>query len=705
MRGLVTIIFILSTSAWAYSQGQSAASIDRVTKIARALKPGMPVDKVIPLVTEAARLCGFVIWDEDRNVLLQPAGDARLKLALTDTEIQLYSQMFSQGQGTGIAEIASAYAHILEQDNVQEAIQEMVIGGLNDLATDEQVSHQILFAFISSQANAQGDTPGYFEDETQLNAIQSLFIWRIIGEDALYASRKSGIVTRQVLGKPQIRFVSLKPTPYFEAPGWAEDGYAGVMTTVVSTVVDFFGAEGVNKSLGKLNLLSSIVKFIATYACLKGEVSVDAPGSPLVRKITTATGEQRTLAAKFVIDGTKATDFLKKNRKYFLQMGLDVDMPKSGPIAGIETNWEIGQSQKSSKNHLIQTVGQDQIDKVVTDDNGIARITVEGVARPQALDPKTVSPVIKIVGILVTPQVKSTEIKQDMVDAVFGAFGIKDGPTGLLTPIMETLYRLKWKGSQYFPLPVRDWEAGGTVASLTVTIQGSGRELIKGERLWYGTINRSFDFERMPVLFQGAALMPKLDPNVLKNLPPLQRQQMEEGFKNMEKAARMRTYQAIGPGNLTWKVQDTSNLIVIAGCIYYYDKDNFKVDGSGVMSLPGPKGKNSEAHFLINVDEQAATATISVAKVFDVIRSWVKIESGKKTTGSNENTMFMQSELTFVDPPKKLFVLPLKKTDEDGSTGANYYGSESFPFTFGMNGRGSGTMIVSYAISRVRQPK
>ncbi len=111
-------------------------------------------------------------------------------------------------------------------------------------------------------------------------------------------------------------------------------------------------------------------------------------------------------------------------------------------------------------------------------------------------------------------------------------------------------------------------------------------------------------------------------------------------------------------------------------------------------------------HFMIAVDEELKTATISVTKIFDVIRSWRKVVDRKASSGKNKNSVMVIDGLTFLEKaPKKVFVLPLKKTDEDGSTGANYYGAETFHFTFGSGGKGSGAMIVSYAISRVKKAK
>ncbi|MBZ0153034.1 MAG: hypothetical protein K8J09_16035, partial [Planctomycetes bacterium] len=54
--------------------------------------------EAVPLATEAVRLAGFTIWDEDRTPLAEPLGAPRLGLAITDAELRAYATMLREGQ-------------------------------------------------------------------------------------------------------------------------------------------------------------------------------------------------------------------------------------------------------------------------------------------------------------------------------------------------------------------------------------------------------------------------------------------------------------------------------------------------------------------------------------------------------------------------------------------------------------------------------
>ena len=97
----------------------------------------------------------------------------------------------------------------------------------------------------------------------------------------------------------------------------------------------------------------------------------------------------------------------------------------------------------------------------------------EGAPQLVKLDPKKVIPLDKQVWITVTPQVKEIKVQQDFVDAVTGAIGIRGGPVGLINPILEMLYRLKWTGGASLNLRVRDWQQGESIGQLKIETQAS----------------------------------------------------------------------------------------------------------------------------------------------------------------------------------------------------------------------------------------
>jgi hypothetical protein len=696
--------------AMAHAQTDETSQSDRLHAIARAMKPELGEQKLLPLVTEAARHCGFVIWDEDRKPLLQPSAPDRLGYALTDFELLSYTRMFAQGQGVRLGDLAAAIEHLVTEQTGNPVFSEKLFEGLNNLAFSPRASIRNLSFFLASQSGSNGLATGVFSADTELNSIQALMLMRVLTEDLRMGARKFGTRAPQSLisNGSDILWVSVRPEAMLQAPGWVEDGAVGALNTTVTSFFDLIGGERVSKFIGKFNLLGSLVKFVAMYSCLKCEVTIDAPGSPLVRKVTTTPGEQRKLNAKFFLDANLLMEFGKAIRGKAAITGFDLDMPKSGPLAGIETAWDFGYGWKQISKNIIESVSGIDISKVKTDSAGVASVTLQGVARPKALDPKTARPVVKIVGVTITPQIKATEMQQDMVDALFGGVGAAEGGVGLLTPLMETLYRLKWKGTKYYPLAVRDWEEGDNVGSLTIEVRGSGH-YFTNETAWQATIDRKVDFPKMPLRVDGVALPAGMDPQILNQMPPEVRKQIEEGYKQAAKAARYRTYRVLGPGTMTWHIQDSSSFRGMLGeCDAEFVTELEQVTGSGSedLGVAGVKGDVSfPSHYFISVDEEAKTATLRVERIFDVIRKWSR--SGKKsgkTSGSNKNSMTFSSGLD-LDKTGSEIVMPLKAGNDQGEQpGSNYYGSVSIPFKFGPEKRGSGTIIVSYALSRVKKP-
>lgn len=713
MRGFLRFLvltltgILLVSQAWSQSD-PAPTQQDRLVAIARAMKPELGEQKLLPLVTEAARHCGFVIWDEDRKPLLQPSSPDRLGYALTDFELLSYTRMFAQGQGVRLGDVAAAIEYLVTEQTGNPEFAEILYGGLNELAFSPRASVRNLSLFLASQTGSTGLATGVLGPDSELNSIQALMIMRVVTEDLRLGVRKAPSFASipRFSGTP-VLWASTRPEALLQAPGWVEDGAVGALNTTVTSFFDLIGAERVSKFIGKFNLMSSLVKFVAMYSCLKCDVTIDAPGSPLVRKVNTTPGEQRKVNAKFYLDANLLMEFGKAIRGKSAIVGFDFDMPKSGPLGGIETSWNFGYGWKQISKNIIESVSGTDISKVKTDNAGVASVTFQGVARPKALDPKTARPVVKIVGITITPQVKATEMQQDTVDALFGGVGATEGGSGLLGPLMETLYRLKWKGSKYYPLAVRDWEEGTNVGSLTIEVRGEGH-LFNKATSWQGRISRYVDFSPMPLQVDGAALPPALDPQILKSMPPEYRKQMEEGFKELAKAARFRNYRAMGPGNLTWSVQDSSSFRgMIGDCDAELMSEHTTTAGSGQEQIGVINEGVLPYHFALSVDEEAKTATLRLDRVFDVIRTWTRTGSkSRKSSGSNQNSMAFDSGLE-IEKSKSTsgYVIPLKVASDQGETaGSNYYGSVSIPFKFGPEKKGSGTIIISYAITRAKKP-
>jgi hypothetical protein len=739
-------------------QSNESARMTRLTEIAKLLND--PGSDAATLTTEAARLCGFSIWKEDRTRISDPTGFPALHLAVTDIEIKDYAQMFRAGHSVVLGDLIGAMDVLFKKIGGQGSVGPDAMTWLQTGVNSENASVQALTAFLQDLgAFRPGAAFGNFAADTErLDPIQSLFILRVLTEDMAVPLRRAlakmkpgpplagpigaadnrrlehaapdGAEDASASGLPASLDLPLTPCP--EAPGYDEDAYAAGITGLFNKVAEgkkFIGkyADGVDNA----NAILTVVKFIATYAFLDGDIRVEAPGQPLVRTKNHDPGEKRTVVAHFFIDGTRVTDWMKDHRCLVALAGLDLDMPKTGDLKGVRTEWKFDQSPLVAQK-LVQTPANTLIDlsKIRTDDKGKASVTIEGVPQPINLDPKKVMPVEKVVRITVTPQVKATEMKQDLVDAVTGAIGIEGGGVGFITPLLETLYRMNWTGEIHLDLRVRDWQQAETVGQLTIEIKAVGREFRKQYALQM-SLDRSLVFIDTEMRVMGGEMPAALDPEVLKSFPAEQRaliqSQMEAYARQMTELTKTRDFYGTGPGTARMSFNDLKSL-----------KTKTVETSSMTMESSGPVGtttmersdiekwtasqefKVSPAattpYFAVKVDLQKKTASLTFAANIEVQRDLDSrtafttsepgggiIESGGKIP-SKKMRMEIFDGLNILQalfPTGGAVVLPLKEEPViDGGGAMNYYGSIPIPFTFGPNKQFKGTGLISYSVTR-----
>lgn len=665
------------------------------------------------LFTEAARLAGFSIWSEERKVLAEPLVEPRLFLALTDAEIRAYVQMYRDGHSVELSDLLGGIDVLWHRMGVDASCEPLVTEWRQQAFRTGAPATRGLFALLQSLGAQRGEHACiYREGDVELDPLQALLLLRVLTEDILLPLRRTVDAARGDEGRERPRGPSLGVDPELplEWPGWAEDGFVGTVTTLVGKGLEHIGQIGklagdkAAKGLGYANAVSAVTKCIATYAFLRGEISVEEPGQPLVRTrkgpAESDAGEQRTLVARFWIDGSKVTDWMKDNRPLVALAGLDIDMPKTGALKGIETEWDLKQDRHSSKYHLIQTVrNQGDISKVRTDDKGEARIRVEG--RPQLVDisKKPCLPVDKKVPMVVWPQVKSTEAQQDLVDAVLGAIGVLGGPEGWLTPVIECLYRTKWKGGRNFTLQVRDWEPADVVAEAEITINASGSRFAREVGVQI-SLDRSLRFTAVHMAANEFDL-PPFDENMMKFLPKEVREQMLEGRRQMEQMAQHPTFQSQNKGTLALRIRDReSGYGELGECDPrpYDETTSWTVDL--VADLADPAARQRMFH--VQLDKPEKRATLQVYAIAEaIVRSQRRVagKGVKKDEYQEEMGIFTGIEL--LPPFEQKLVLPLQEVPNVVSGGIDYYGVASVPFRFGpAGGEFRGTAHVSFTIRR-----
>ncbi|MCB9891461.1 MAG: hypothetical protein H6833_07430 [Planctomycetes bacterium] len=691
----------------------------RLATIATELQD--PASDAPSLTTEAARLCGFAIWNEDREVIAEPLGSPRLGLALTDVEIRAYARLFREGDSVALDDFVAAL-DILAKDLVETSIRTHVDRLLRDGWNTSHASVRALASFLEALSNQRVETNARL-DATQgvrLDPIQVLFLLRIVTEDLGVPLRRAIANTSKAPpagpGKHDEEFeYALLPnaapssgaTPREDpAPGWAEDAYVGGITGIFGEVANRLGQTGQNVSswIGKANALASIAKFLSTYTFLTCELGVDAPGQPLVRTKTTDAGEPRTIFARFVIDGTRVTDWMKENRKLVALAGLDLDMAKTGALSGVETHWQIEQDKRSARKHLVQTQrGKSNLTRVKTDSNGEARIYLEGTPQPRNLDPLNVLPVMKAVRIWVTPQAKSVEMQQDVLDAVTGAIGIHGGGVGFLTPVIETLYRMKWTGTRGFDLHVRDWVDSETIGQGEIIVRASGNHFERNtaHRM---QLDRTLRFTDVSLQSIGVEPPEAPDPELLKRVSKQVRQQIEQGYQMQLELSKRRTFLGMSAKGVSVHVHDAEMTFgPEAGCSQELFTTTRTWNGDRESEWTLENAAEHRAQFLVDVNFETKTAIVNLdARVLATMVTTSTKTGARTETG--EADISMLSGLTLLAPHEEHIVLPLEETRREDLGTIDYRGTGRVPFRFGGD-RFRGTAIVSFSATRKIPPK
>ncbi|MBS1726914.1 MAG: hypothetical protein JST51_09350 [Armatimonadetes bacterium] len=690
------------------------ASAARLQEIAQLLaaKQGTPA-----LLTEALQICGFTIRKEDHTLVAKPFGtDNDLHLAVTDYEIRGFIDLYNRGQGMTLGNFVASMDYQLKQGGYNDSCGTDIKSFLiyDPVARQEVLKpgdpnpnrymNQAVSGFLTDLAqNHENFDDMNFGDSAKLDPIQSLILTRIVTQEIATAIKKSS--------PAGLNLFASNYSPYADDAGWAEDGWVGGITGLINKLVESKIGEKLAKPMDKANSISSISKFILTYTFLKTELKVEGENNLLVRTKDTSAGEKKTLTARIFIDGSKVTDWMKENRATVAMAGLDVDMPKSGGLAGIETSWEISGDGKyyDFNNHKVQWAsGQGDMSKVKTDANGVAKGILEGTAQQKALDPKTVKAYEKSISVKVTPQAKATDMKQDVIDAVTGAIGISGGASGWISPVMETLYRMKWFGSETVNVRVRDWKQAQSIGHITVTVKGDGNFFSRDRNL-VQHIDRVLDVTDMVMdINDPVGEVPQQVLDGIKNLPEAQRKQMEALIKQQQALGGDRYFQLKGPGHVRYTVRDSGTS--------YIDNSDCLVDR---FQIHETDAGNNEFDFPSSTPE---------GKYFNMVI--------KKLKGENENGIFVvnailnatHTEQRTKGKPSKPGQIPVELLDNchidksymdsglkitlkpgaqlPGEEGTGFYGVTTIPFKFGENDQFSGKITISIAIqNKVEKPK
>ncbi|MBA4293109.1 hypothetical protein C0431_09065 [bacterium] len=629
----------------------------RLNQIAEALYPTDPTSltetKASALLQEAVELCGFTVRNPDWQIVKNPPKEQAIGLAVETSDIPRVATLFTQGATVNYSDWTAAldqsWSKVVPNFKSGEYMTDFMHSG----RLHPSAGYRSLRQFIRQLSVQSMNGVLVSDDNAKLDAIQLFLLTRLVTEVVLHPLRTE-VEKAKTLEEPQTHPQLLASNASFTITqagafsGWTEDfaSYASgqyfnkVRDMVIETLDPLNGADKIDK-LGNFadaaGAIGSIIKFICSYAYLTGELKVLPPGNPLTRRIEGDGGEERTMQAKFMIDGSKIQDFLKENRLILNSITggtLDFDSPKTSPITG-RHQWEIEQDRFSSDNLAVTAVrGTGDFSKLQTDENGITKLTVEGARRRKPLDRRLLIPYIRRVRVIVTPQIKETEMRQDLLDAFTTSSGIRGltpgkvsagqgGPNALISAmnaIFETLYRMNWAGGRYVILEVKDYIEANAIATVKINFKYDHS---------YQEVQFSYHTAGSGKLESNAMLMgitdfegtggypPGFTEEMLKQLPPDMRAQIQAEIEkwrkeqsNPDQASLIATY--LGGGELQTSLNHTQDVNGVEGDGEGDSGENFSANQETSLNPKKPVDQNtSNTSLIISLFKKKNEAEVS----------------------------------------------------------------------------------------------
>lgn len=445
------------------------------------------------------RKMGLTIVTEDKVPIAQPLTQPRLGLMVTDTELDMYRKMSSDGHRVPLSGLFAAIDFNLEKMGSKVHLQDEVVRqlGRNLVSvnpTRRNFAKGLVALGLPKGSDILSAGAGF---DPMLDPLQFLLITRAVTEDiriVVNRLKKESLAWLWTSADPAMG-PAISESQDEAIPGWFEDLVVGGTGIIGDKAIDLIHDElsgsqyqvfgqGRNVVTGAAVLLS-FVKFAATYACLKGDWKLENAPLPRTKK-KTEDNDERTIECKLYFDVPKVLELMKKCRMTLNALGMsvvDVDMPKSEPLADRRVDWILKQGDvRHPEAFCVRwSDGWNPIDRR-TGRDGVDRMMLTGLRQRRKLDEKTAKPFMRKVRIVLYPSVKDSGTKagpQDIADIATGAPGLLAGPTGILNLIFETVYRARWVPAAATDYPVRDWaDPGCWTAAWQVTVSGGESVMI-----------------------------------------------------------------------------------------------------------------------------------------------------------------------------------------------------------------------------------
>jgi hypothetical protein len=421
---------------------------------------------------------GYAVRERDGSVK-QPRAQGQ-GLILNSWELAATAKLYGEDYGVMLSHLSNAFAgSVPELKDVPLA--DVLLDGIRAGAQSRQPPVRFLSRFIIELGKHSEPSVDLLDQvdpaKTRLNAIQVALIMSRLAGDLAVAQKQTARVNYSH-AKPQ------SPCPTNDSQDLILDYNALASTTLFGILTTRLGGKikAYGGGAGIANIVAAVFKFILSYSMLDVEITMD--GEEVVRPKDKSPGAPRTLTAKLKIDKSP-WEQLNCLRPVFNAAGLDLEFPKSGPLADTTVAWSIvlgGDSRGALGTAIDLVTGEDDRDDLIylkpkpgshpmpnkqtADSNGVSVIDVVGAPQKEDLSRRKVFEVYKAGGVTVGVQIKPMKIKDaqaalstltDITGNVL-SFLTGDPVGGGLGVVFETMYRSNWYSAKPFYFPVKDWE-------------------------------------------------------------------------------------------------------------------------------------------------------------------------------------------------------------------------------------------------------
>jgi hypothetical protein len=329
----------------------------------------------VPALLAAILTSGFGLRDRDGSVLqtVQPGQG----LVFDAWEVAATAKMYGEGRSVQLTYLTDGLKSIPELKSVP--LESVLLEGIRKHAQGEQPLLRFWARFIV-ELGRQQDEPydilkGADPKGVRLDAVQSaLILRRLIGDFyALGQSEKQASRALDKFKNPLYRYRLAQDgglNPHFVRASFWEgssasasmarritaiekkkgaqpcEGLGGdpvqdVLATELTNVWGlFFGNTKLGKAASIANIVLAYAKFIAAYAALETEITIDS--QPLIRTTNSTPGRGKhklTATVRMNVGKWDQINCYRSALNFFT--GLDFNLLDDGPLEGVEVNWHL----------------------------------------------------------------------------------------------------------------------------------------------------------------------------------------------------------------------------------------------------------------------------------------------------------------------------------------------------------------------------